>query len=156
MIYRINDYFIICYKLYGKLRVSGMEDVVVRNLIDIIKNLTGLFLLASILVACGGSSDRTNAGNNPGGGTGVASLSWTPPIENTDGSALTNLAGYKIYYGTTSGVYPDVITINNVGISAYVIENLSNGQTYYFVVSAFNSDGIESAYSTVGSKTTST
>ncbi|VAW68261.1 hypothetical protein MNBD_GAMMA09-1772 [hydrothermal vent metagenome] len=133
-----------------------MEDVVVRNLIDIIKNLTGLFLLASILVACGGSSDRTNAGNNPGGGTGVASLSWTPPIENTDGSALTNLAGYKIYYGTTSGVYPDVITINNVGISAYVIENLSNGQTYYFVVSAFNSDGIESAYSTVGSKTTST
>ena len=33
-------------------------------------------------------------------GLGSMSLSWTPPTQNTDGSALTDLAGYKLYYGT--------------------------------------------------------
>ena len=35
--------------------------------------------------------------------TGSATLSWTPPTTNTDGSSLTNLAGYKVYWGPSQG-----------------------------------------------------
>jgi len=84
--------------------------------------------------------------------TGTATLSWLPPTENTDGSVLTDLAGYKIYYGTSEGSYTTVITIDNPGISSYVVDSLSGGNTYYFVITSVNADGLESEYSTVGSK----
>jgi hypothetical protein len=84
---------------------------------------------------------------------GTATLSWLPPTENTDGTVLTDLAGFKIYYGTQAGNYTDVITINNAGITSYVVENLPAGNTYYFVVTAVTSSGVESGYSVVGSKT---
>jgi hypothetical protein len=84
-------------------------------------------------------------------GTGVATVSWLPPTTRSDGSALTNLAGYKLYYGTSGSEFDHVITIDNAGLASYVVERLSTG-TYYFAVSAFDSDGLESAQSTVGSK----
>jgi hypothetical protein len=77
---------------------------------------------------------------------GSITLSWTPPTRNEDGSALTDLAGYKFYWGTTPGVYTDSVTINNPGLSSYVVENLRPG-TYEFVGTAFNEKGEESAYS---------
>ena len=76
-------------------------------------------------------------------GNGTLSLSWQPPTENTDGSTLTNLKGYKIYYGTSSGSYDQTVTINNAGISSYVIENLPAG-TYYVAISAVSTNGAES------------
>ena len=85
-------------------------------------------------------------------GTGSATLSWTAPTENEDGSPLTDLAGYKIYWGTTPGIYPNLVTINNPGITIYVIENLGSG-TYEFVSTAFNAAGVESAYSNTATKT---
>jgi hypothetical protein len=33
---------------------------------------------------------------------GRATLSWTAPTENTDGTTLANLAGYRIRYGTSA------------------------------------------------------
>ena len=83
---------------------------------------------------------------------GTALISWTPPTENTDGSPLTDLAGYKIYYGTTPGNYGIPITINNPGLSSYLVENLASSN-WYFVMAAFNSSGIESSYSAEVSKT---
>lgn len=83
---------------------------------------------------------------------GSATLSWTPPTENEDGSTLSNLAGYKIYYGVNQGSYPNQVTIDNPGITTYVVENLSPN-TYFFVSTAFNSSGVESDYSNVASKT---
>lgn len=74
---------------------------------------------------------------------GSATLSWTPPTENTDGSTLTNLAGYKIYYGRSSDAMSQVIKINQAGITSYVIENLSP-DVYFFAMTSFNSDGVES------------
>ena len=85
-------------------------------------------------------------------GTGSVTLSWTAPTENEDGSPLTDLAGYKIYWGTTPGIYPNLVTINNPGITIYVIENLGPG-TYEFVSTAFNAAGVESAYSNTATKT---
>lgn len=78
-----------------------------------------------------------------GNGNGTLALSWQPPTENTDGSALTNLKGYKIYYGTSPGNYDQTVTIDNAGISSYVIENLSGG-TYYVAISAVSTNGAES------------
>lgn len=84
--------------------------------------------------------------------TGSATLSWSPPTARTDGTALTNLAGYRIHYGTSSGSYPNSITIDNPGITTYVVENLTSG-TYYFAMSAFDSAGVESSRTNPVSKT---
>jgi hypothetical protein len=79
-------------------------------------------------------------------GTLSTTLSWTPPIENEDGTALTDLDGYKIYWGTTPGNYPNSVTISNEGITTYVVDNLTPG-TYEFVATSFNASGVESVYS---------
>lgn len=83
---------------------------------------------------------------------GSATLSWTPPTENTDGSVLTDLAGYKIYYGTEAGNYTSSITLDNPDAASYVVESLPAGNTYYFVITAFTFVDLESEYSTMGSK----
>jgi hypothetical protein len=83
---------------------------------------------------------------------GSATVSWTPPTTNTDGSPLTNLSGYKVYWGTTQGSYPNSATINNPGITTYVVESLAPG-TYYFAATAMNGAGAESGLSSAGSKT---
>jgi hypothetical protein len=84
--------------------------------------------------------------------SGAATLSWTPPTSNTDGSSLTNLSGYRIYYGTSSSSLTQTVQINNPGISTYMVESLSSGTTYYFGVKAITSKGAESALSNVASK----
>jgi hypothetical protein len=84
--------------------------------------------------------------------TGSTTLSWQPPTKNTDGSTLTDLAGYRIYWGTTAGSYPNSVTLNNPGLSSYVVDNLVVG-TYYFVMTTLNSAGEESGYSNAAAKT---
>jgi hypothetical protein len=83
---------------------------------------------------------------------GSARLTWTPPTTNTNGTPLTNLAGYRVRWGTAAGNYPNVVTLNNAGLTAYVVENLGPG-TYYFVVTAVSSTGTESQFSNMASKT---
>ena len=78
-------------------------------------------------------------------------LSWTAPTQNEDGSALEDLAGYKIYWGTTSGVYTNSATIDTIGTTTYVVENLSPG-TYEFVATAYNASGAASRYSSPATK----
>ncbi|HEX7115762.1 MAG TPA: putative Ig domain-containing protein [Steroidobacter sp.] len=80
-----------------------------------------------------------------------AIISWTPPTENTDGSALENLAGYTIVYGNSPDVLHQSIRIDNPSINTYVIENLTAG-TYYFGVRAYTTEDIESPLSNVVSK----
>jgi hypothetical protein len=83
---------------------------------------------------------------------GSAALAWDPPTENTDGSALTNLKGYRIHYGTQSGNYTSTVTVNSPGITSYLIENLAPGE-YYFAISAITTSGAESDLSGEASKT---
>jgi hypothetical protein len=82
---------------------------------------------------------------------GRATLSWTAPTENTDGSALANLSGYRIRYGTSAGALTQTIVINNASVTTYVVEDLAPA-TWYFAVTAVNSAGSESAYSNVANK----
>jgi hypothetical protein len=83
--------------------------------------------------------------------TGSATLTWNPPTQNTDGSPLTNLAGYKIHWGTSQGSYTNSATINNPGLSSYVVDQLTPA-TWYFAVTALNAVGGESEYSNTASK----
>jgi len=77
---------------------------------------------------------------------GTVTINWMPPTENVDGTALTDLAGYNIHYGTSSGNYTQTIAVSNPGIATYVVSNLTAG-TYYFTVAAVNSAGTESPLS---------
>jgi hypothetical protein len=88
-----------------------------------------------------------------GGGTttGVATVSWSPPTTNTDGSSLTNLAGYHIVYGTSASALTHTVQVSNPGISSYVIDGLTSG-TWYFGVESYTSAGAESGVSNVASK----
>ncbi|MEQ1579366.1 MAG: putative Ig domain-containing protein [Steroidobacteraceae bacterium] len=76
---------------------------------------------------------------------GSASLTWVAPTQNTDGTALTNLSGYRVYYGTSATTMTQTVTIANASISTYVVDNLSPA-TWYFAVKAI-ANGQESALS---------
>ncbi len=76
---------------------------------------------------------------------GSATLSWLPPTTRTDGSALTNLDGYRIRYGTAIGSYPNLINISNEGLTSAVVSDLP-AATYFFVISAYDRTGLESSY----------
>jgi hypothetical protein len=83
--------------------------------------------------------------------SGGASLSWTPPTHNSDGSRLTNLAGYRIYYGTSAGALNRSVQVSNPSVTTYVIDNLAPA-TWYFAVRAYNTSGVESTLSKTASK----
>lgn len=74
-------------------------------------------------------------------------LSWQAPTTNEDGTPLTDLAGYRLYASATSGgPYLDVTDVGNVLSSVW--ENQAwEGQTIYFVATAYDDKGNESAYS---------
>jgi hypothetical protein len=83
---------------------------------------------------------------------GSATVSWTAPTTNTDGSALTNLASYRIRYGRASTSLDQLASVSNPGLTSYTVENLSQG-TWYFGVVAVNAAGSESDISNVATKT---
>ncbi len=83
---------------------------------------------------------------------GTAALSWTAPIEYTDGRPLTDLAGYRIYHGTNANALNDVVQLAGAGSTSYTFNQLSSG-THYFAVTAYTQAGVEGTRSGVGSKT---
>jgi hypothetical protein len=106
----------------------------------------------------------TSSGSTPSAGTiakttppvktvdGVATLDWLPPTENSDGSVLTNLAGYTVYYGTSPGNLTQSVKVTNPGLTAYAVTGLASG-TWYFAVTSYSADGVESTRtSTVSTK----
>lgn len=84
--------------------------------------------------------------------TGWASLSWVPPTENVDGTPITNLAGYRIRYGTTAGTLDRKLDIPNPAVTGATIESLTSG-TWYFAVSAYTAANVESELSNLAQKT---
>ena len=83
---------------------------------------------------------------------GTASLTWIRPTQNTNGSPLTNLAGYVIRYGTSSTALNNTISIASASATSVEITNLSPGN-WDFAVSAINTDNVESQFSSIVAKT---
>ena len=84
--------------------------------------------------------------------TGTATLAWTAPTQNTNGSALTDLAGFEIYYGTSRTNLNQSVQVSNASATSYTVTGLTSG-TWYFAVAAYTSTGAQSGMSAVGSKT---
>ena len=82
---------------------------------------------------------------------GDVTLSWAPPARNTDGTTLTNLTGYRVYYGQTSGQYSRTLSLPSPSLTTVGIEGLATG-TWYFAVKALAADGQESTFSKQVSK----
>lgn len=80
------------------------------------------------------------------GTTQSVTLNWTAPTTNTDGSALTDLAGYVVSYGTASRQYQASVQVAGAGASSVVIDGLTAG-TWYFSIRSRNNAGVESDYS---------
>lgn len=79
---------------------------------------------------------------------GTATVSWNPNTES-------DLAGYKVYYGTASSTYAQVedVDLTTAGSDPeYTLTNLTDGQTYYFAVTAYDLNGNESIPSSEVSK----
>lgn len=91
----------------------------------------------------GATASRSIFVNRESGQIGSATLSWVAPTTRTDGSPLTNLSGYKVFYGRMSGIYDYQIDIDNPAILVYVVENLVSGD-WYFALTAYDSEGLES------------
>lgn len=114
--------------------------------IRIVKFPVFVLLLPVLLAACGGVDDTStvaSTGGSPAVSPNSVTLAWDSP------TSASNLSGYRMYYGTAPGVYQQAygqgISIGN--ITTYTVMGLSNGTTYYFAVTAFDTMGNESAYS---------
>lgn len=99
------------------------------------------------------SGGNTTGGATGGTAAGTATLSWTAPTTNSDGTPLTDLAGFRIYYGWSTSALTNVITIANTRQTSYEVQNLDVGTVWYFVVKAYNSANVESDQSPVVHKT---
>lgn len=83
----------------------------------------------------------------------TVTLSWNPPTENTDGSALVDLDGYKIYYGTQPVPPADtVVDVDNPSVTTYELTGLAAG-TWHFRATAYNRSGIESDFGLPATRT---
>ncbi len=119
-----------------------------------------LALAAIVLTAAGcggggggGSSSSSSIGiGTPESGSSLnaqassqsVTLTWESPTTNSDGSALTDLSGYKVYYGTSTGNYAYSVDVGSTAGAS--ISSLSAG-TWCFAVTAYDTSGNESDYS---------
>jgi hypothetical protein len=86
------------------------------------------------------------------GNTESVTLTWVAPTLNTDGTPVTELAGYRIYYGKSAAALTQTVALSGANTTSYQFTGLTHG-TYYFAVSAFNAMGVDSARSNVATKT---
>lgn len=77
-------------------------------------------------------------------------FSWVPPTTNTDNSPLTNLASYKLYFGTSATTLSQSIGVS-APASGATVPGLASG-TWFFAVTAISSTGKESAKSNTATK----
>lgn len=85
-------------------------------------------------------------------GTGVATLSWSPPTRNVDGTVLKDLAGYYIYYGKNPDQMNGIIRVSDPFETTHTVDHLGHG-TYYFRVVPFTARGVKGSPTPLVSKT---
>jgi hypothetical protein len=94
------------------------------------------------------------------GADGILDVSWTAPTTNADGSALTDLAYYRVYYGTTNPPCPGANSVTIVSSTAsprpdqivsFRLTGLTPGTLYYVAVTGVNTRGAWSGCSTIAS-----
>jgi len=79
--------------------------------------------------------------------TGTVTLNWQAPTTNIDGTALNNIAGYAIHYGTSSARLTESATVDTPA-THYTLQNLSPG-VWFFTVNAYTTSGVQGTPSAV-------
>jgi len=104
------------------------------------KNLTALCVLL-LLSAC--SSD-----DGGGGVVLVNGVTWTAPSARADGTilSLSEIDGYRVYYGVLEGDYPNKIEVNDPVAQQAELAGIAAG-IYFVVVTTVDVDGRESEFS---------
>lgn len=156
-------------------QVQGGSGIVNAHSLRRLRSLAVMVQMAgcaALLAACGGGGGGGDDGSGSGSGAaptevpsptpapapapaaagGSATLSWVAPQTNADGSALSDLGGYKIYYGTSSGNYSASVTVPDPAATTHTVQDLP-ASTYYFVLKAYDKSNVESAPSPEVSKT---
>ena len=108
-----------------------------------IRSWPAIFFL--VLAACGGG------GQNQASGPNSATLRWQPPTQRVDGTPLTSVGMYTLYYGRNSSNLERAVHLGG-SVTEYRVDSLERG-TWYFAVSASDSNGVESQLSAMVSKT---
>lgn len=85
-------------------------------------------------------------------GNGAATIQWTAPTANVDGSPLRDLAGFNVLYGTSNNALTQSRLVNDPGARNVTIAALPSG-TWHFTVRAFNQAQLESSDSNLAQKT---
>ena len=77
--------------------------------------------------------------------SGLLALNWQAPTENVDGTPLTDLASYRIYYGEGSRNYFETVNVADPAALMHSFTLISG--SYYVAMTAIDVDGNESAFS---------
>ena len=103
--------------------------------------------------ATSGTSTSSSSDQSSASATGSLSLSWVAPAARADGTplSLADIDGYRIYYGTSAGSYPNQLDLTDATAQAATITDLPAG-TYYLVMTTYDVSGLESAYSSMATK----
>ncbi len=128
-----------------------------------VSRIAAILLVLTQLVGCyaetgADSKDRTTQFDNETvdvtGNTTIVSeamtFSWIAPVAREDETpiAMSEIAGYRVYFGTETGNYTQSIEINDAYIDAITLDELDTAGTYYIVITTVDTDGRESTYST--------
>lgn len=128
-------------------------DLTDTTYVDVLSGSCGTYFYRVTASACGvasaGSSEAqsssfadpacpTNVTAADGPGFGEVTVGWTPPSTRSDGSPLVpgDLSGYKVLFGTTSGVYPDTVWVGGGSTTSALLSGLSTCTTYFVNVMA--------------------
>ena len=99
-------------------------------------------------IMLGSPPGPSGLGSGAQSGSGFAMISWLPPDRRTDGSVLTNLAGYEIRFGTRPGALDQKVQFKNPGVTSCLVQGLTPG-FWYFAVLAVDSNGVASSQSAI-------
>lgn len=168
------------YSIMDYLEIISLTAFNVQNKGNSMLKIYSLMLILAIgIYGCGGGSGSSSSGTSstpttppadPGNGvtssnsttvgTGAcqAEVSWGQPLTMTDSTPVTSsdISGYKIYYGTSTGVYigtPVDVAGEAADAYAHTLKGLSCSQKYFFSITAYDTTGAESDYSSEVSKT---
>ena len=109
-------------------------------------------LLALSVVACGQVNPATTRTATSQSASGSATLNWSPVTQNTNGTLLTDLAGYTVHYGASPAALDSTVVLSDPNQTTYVAAQLTAG-TWYFAVSAYTTSGVQGELSNVAAKT---
>lgn len=141
--------WVVCSLLLASTLLTGCNRTSASTASDASGTATGATSTATGSSTSSGTSTSTST---PAAAAKSIDVTWTAPTANTNGSALTDLAGYTIHYGTSPGALSQVVNVPSAGATDYVVQGLTGG-TWYFAVTAYTNTGLQSGYSSVVSKT---